>query len=476
MNSVHLARRMRNSFLGGSYSVKKNRFHLLEQKREFWPLLAAGAAAAVFAHYAIRAYENQDKIQEESVPEVNVSRNRSYFGIDIGSSSSRVSICELDKKSPYVVENREGRRSTPSVVFFDYGMHHAWKSVTDANKSNLYVGSSASRYRILKPEQTFTGSSLLKGSVFPVSTAPLTSAEKSFIYYLLAEDLKITAQSKTERADSIPSHVSVPNAFTAAQSSLVVSSCRDAGFNCVASIPDAVAAVLGMIESDLYRPPYDIDSMRHNSVYVIDIGGSIVQMSVLLVKSVSNCIPVILTQKTIENKGGNSYDEAIANYLLAEFSKENPGICLRNDSTAMTRIYDAAEAAKIELSGASTSKVYIPYITANHSRPMHLEVEISKTQLNIILEQLIADITQSFKEVLADAKNQLSFPCSSELESEPVDLNLTAVLLVGGGARMPLIRSVIQEAAGSVPVLVSPQPEETTVIGVSAYSRMLNQF
>lgn len=465
---------MRNSILGCNYSVKKHRFHLLEQKREFWPIVAIGAAA-VLAHYAIRAYVNHEKVEEDVPAEIDLSRKRSSFGIDIGSSSSRVSICELDKKSPYVIENREGRRSTPSIVFMQHGMHRSWNPAKDMDKAEIYVGSSASRYRILKPEKTFTGSSLLDGSVFPASTAALATVKKSFLYYLLAENLKITALSKTEGADSIPSYVSVPNAFTAAQSSLVVSSCRDAGFNCIASIPDSVAAVLGMIESDLYRPPYNIESMRHNTVSVIDIGGSIIQMSVLLVKSVPNYIPIILTQKTIEN-GGFSYDEIIVNYLLAEFSKANPGICLRNDNSAMTRIYDAAELAKIELSGASTSKVYIPYITASQSCPVHLEVEISKTQLSIILMQSMADIGLSFKEVLADAKEQLSFgsALTFEHDSPSVDFNLTAVLLVGGGARMPLIRATVLEAAGSVPVIVSSQPEETIVIGASAYSRIVN--
>ena len=133
------------------------------------------------------------------------------------------------------------------------------------------------------------------------------------------------------------------------------------------------------------------------------------------------------------------------------------------------------------MSSALHSKILIPFLTANHTGPKHLSYDMSRAQLGIILEQQFKEINSSFIEVLNDGRDQ--FASSSGNSDEGIsrdsitkggklDLNLSAVILVGGGARMPLLKTSIQEVIGDVPLLVSPQPEETVAIGASVFSKL----
>ena len=453
--------------------LTRARCYQLQQQREFLPIIIAISTGAIVAHYVIRALDNLDRGTKTERASVDFQNS---FGIDIGSSFSRIAMRHAEESIPFVIENREGKRSTPSTVKFPHGFDVFDKSYTGTDDDSFIVGTSANKSRIIDSDRTFIGSSLLP-NVSAVGSS-MQEIQKSFIYYLLAKDLGMCAISRSGDAMLLPAFVSVPNYFSSAHSSLLVSACRDGGFNCLASLPDGVSAVLGAIETGLYVPP----SLRYDAVCVIDVGGGIVQLSLLLVKSIPNSIPIILSQRTLLNNGGIFFDQAIVAHLIGEFSKIHPGIDLSNDKTALQKLTDAAEAAKIDLSNSFNSKIHIPFITADQNGPKHFEYDLSKSQLNIILEKYFIDINDSFMEVVDASRNQFdNCAGSSDLRnssSEPpkgdkLALNLAAVILVGGGARMSLLRSSLQNVTGDVPLLIAQQPEETVSIGASSFSKMI---
>jgi molecular chaperone DnaK len=447
-------------------AMKMGRRYQLQQQREFWPLVLA-AGTGIVVHYAFRAYMNLNEDDRETKPLENSIVEQCSFGIDMGSSFSKIAMHRNDKPQPFVVENREGKRSIPSEILFPNGINTTDNSVTDVDHDSYVVGSSASSSRFLKPENTYNPSSSSVGEI-----------EKSFIYYLLAKELKSSAQSKSDRAGMLPSFVSVPNYFSVVQSSLVVSACRDAGFNCIGALPDAVSAVLGNIETGIYLPSYMKESMKHETVIVIDVGGNIVQISALLVKNLRDSTPIVLSQKILLENGGRHFDKAIVDYLIREFEKQNKGVVIASDKMARQRLYDAAEAAKIELSTASSSKVLIPFITADQYGPKHLDCDISRATLSALIDSLLTDISSSVETVLHSAKQQLLLTRKSDGEKESgekIDMNLAAFMIVGGGARMSLVKAGIERIAGEVPVLTGQQPEEIVSIGAAAFARIISK-
>ena len=456
-----------------SATVTRARNYRLQQQREFWPVVIA-ITGGIVAHYAIRAFDNLDGSRSTDNASANLHQNS--FGIDIGSSFSRIAMRQAEESMPIVIENREGKRSTASSVMFLRGFNISHDSYTGTDDDSFVVGTSANESRILKSDKTFSGSSLLP-KVSPAGGS-IGELQKSFIYYLLAKDLMICATSRSDNAALLPAFVSVPNYFSAAHSSLIISACRDAGFNCVTSIPDGVSAVLGAMESGLYsRPP-----LRHDTVCVIDVGGGIVQLSLLLVKSVPLSIPIVLSEKTLLDSGGIFFDEAIVAHLIIEFNKIHKGIDVSNDKLALQKFHNAAEAAKIELSSSVISKIHIPFISADKSGPKHFEYDLSQSQLNIILQRHFSNINKSFEEVLDASRYQFENRTGSTDQCTNSDevpkgnrlaLNLAAIILVGGGARMSLLLRSLQTVAGDVPLLVHTQPEETVSIGASSFSKMM---
>ena len=444
--------------------------HQHQQQREFVPFLLSAAVGALIGSYCERAF--RASTEGASVTKSTDNGPARSFGIDLGSSFSRIAIKEANGVSPFVIENREGKRLTSSVVYFPHGINVADQSYNGTDDDSFIVGTTANKSRYIDPEKTICASSLLAKSLSTPAKS-LGEVQKSFFYFLLAKDLKIAASSRSEDEASLPTFVSVPNHFTSAQSSLLLSACKDAGFNCVASLPDGVSAVLGAIATALYAPP----TVHHDTVVVVDVGGGLVQLSLVLVKSVPTSIPIILSQRTLLDSGGNFFDDAIVDHLILEFNKSNSGIDISADKRARQRLYDAAEAAKVELSTAYSSNVIIPFLTADHTGPKHLECVISRSQLSTILDDHLKNINDAIFEIIDDGKNQFkgtdisshttSSDASTENNKQDLKFNLAAVILVGGGARMSLVRSSIQNVIGSVPLLVSQQPEEIVSIGAA---------
>ena len=163
----------------------------------------------------------------------------------------------------------------------------------------------------------------------------------------------------------------------------------------------------------------------------------------------SSSILIILEEKTLIDCGGNAFDTSIAEYLEDEFSKTHENINIMNNFTAKSRVFDAAESAKIELSNSMTTTVNIPFLTADHTGPKHLVCDISRVQLENILSKHISTIENSLEELLTLHKG------------------VCAVLLVGGGARMVLMKNRLQKILKDTELIVLPQPEEINAIGAS---------
>ena len=444
-------------------------------------VLALGVVALVgrlaYNHYQeiLRKGRFNDRSNDGKTQELEAPLDQQdSFGIDIGSSFSRIAIRQADKSEPFMALNRDGKRSIPSVVRFPRGINVTEQSLIDINQGSYVVGAAASLSRFTESDTTFTGSSLISPVDCLESAPQLLEIEKSFIFELLAKDLKVSVQSKYERPEVVPAFVSVPNFFTATQTALLISACRDAGLNCVASIPDSISAILGSIELGLYTPPSSIQSRE--TVCVVDVGGSFVQMSILSMKNRANSIPTILAQKTLTNNGGNFFDDALVAHLMAQYSKLNGGVALSVDRRNKQLLYDAAEFAKIELSTAKSTKVQIPFISSSDEGLKHLECEVSKAELEILLDDLVRDIQLSFKDLLIQTSKQVTPITANEgeqgTEVKGLGINLAAVLLVGGGARMPLIKSRMTDVIGDVPLLISQRPEEVVVLGASAFQKI----
>ena len=441
----------------------------------------AFGAVAIVASIAYRQYQSflkkgrsddDDKVREIDAP----LDQQDSFGIDIGSSFSRISIRQADKSEPFMALNRDGKRCIPSAVRISRGINVKEESLNDINHGSYVVGEAASRSRFTESDTTFTGSSLMKPINSFESTPLILEIEKSFVFELLAKDLKAFVQSKYERPEVVPAFVSVPNFFTASQTALLISACRDAGLNCVASLPDSVSAILGSIELGLYSPANSMQSKSRETVCVVDVGGNFVQMSILLMKNRPNSIPTILAQKNLTQNGGNFFDDALVAYLMAQYSRLNGGTALSVDRRNKQLLYDAAEMAKIDLCIAKSTKVQIPFISSSDEGLKHLECEISRAELEILLDDLMRDIQTSFKDVVIQANQQLNRSTITEGERGAVvkglGINLAAVLLVGGGARMPLVKSRMTDIIGDVPLLISQRPEEVVALGASAFQKI----
>jgi molecular chaperone DnaK len=426
----------------------------LVQTREFWPLIAGGVAVvsgAVVVHYLNRAAnalksDNQGTSTESRAATGSGDIAPQAFGLDIGSSFSRLALSRGGDLSPLVLENREGTRATASSILFPQGITSA--SIVDSESA--VIGTLARKARFAKPHHAVNSMNLLLGSS---SLEKITPEEKMKIYSLLLREMKSVAEAKTEASSVIPTFLSVPNHYDAIQSSTAIAACRNVGLNCISAVPDAVSTALYVIESGQYAVRNEIDLLL-----LVDVGGQLVQFSIVAVRGEIGSLPYVVAQKTLFDTGGEFYDRSIVNHLAAEFSTKNPGIDLLKDPAAKQRLYDAAEAAKVELSSNASTNISIPFVSADQSGPKHLEVILTRAKMESIISEQTAMLRGPIKELLVKA-------ASVGVAAGGV----SAVVVTGGGARMPCIKStVLLEVGAQAPVITPSEPEETNSIGAAS--------
>ncbi|WP_459681292.1 molecular chaperone DnaK [Vibrio comitans] len=385
-----------------------------------------------------------------------VNKMSKVIGIDLGTTNSCVSIVENDK--PIVLENAEGDRTTPSIVAY-----------TD---TDTLVGQPARRQAVTNPENTLFAIKRLIGRRFEDKEV---QHDLDIMPYKIVKanngDAWIEAKNKEmappqvsaeilkkmkKTAEDYLGHkvtdavVTVPAYFNDAQRQATKDAGKIAGLNIQRIINEPTAAALA----------YGLDkNSKDKTVAVYDLGGGTFDISIIEIDEVEG-------EKTFEvlstngdtHLGGEDFDNRLINYLVDEF-KKSQGIDLTKDPLAMQRVKEAAEKAKIELSSTQQTDVNLPYITADATGPMHLNIKITRAKLEALVEDLVERSIEPLKIALNDAG----------LSAKEV----TDVILVGGQTRMPLVQAKVAEFFGKE-ARKDVNPDEAVAMGAAVQGAVLS--
>ena len=325
------------------------------------------------------------------------------IGIDLGTTNSCVSVMEGGEA--VVITNAEGNRTTPSVVAF-------------SKDGERMVGQVAKRQAITNPDRTVISIKREMGTDYKVAID-----EKKFtpqeISAMILQKLKADAeaylgQTVTEAVITVPAY------FTDAQRQATKDAGRIAGLEVKRIINEPTAAALA----------YGVDKETAQKIMVYDLGGGTFDVSIL---EIDDGVIEVLATAGNNRLGGDDFDECIVQYLVAEFRRET-GIDLSGDKVAMQRLKEAAEKAKIELSGVTTSNINLPYITADATGPKHLDITLTRAKFNELTGHLVQATMGPVRQALSDAGLQPS--------------ELAKVLLVGGSSRIPAVQDAVKSITG----------------------------
>jgi len=373
------------------------------------------------------------------------------IGIDLGTTNSCVAI--MEGSQPKVLENAEGARTTPSVVAF-----------TD-DKEKL-IGQPAKRQAVTNPENTIFAVKRLIGRNFEDSTvkkdieaAPfkIVNSEKgdawieakgekyspSQISAFILQKMKETAEKYLGQAVT-KAVITVPAYFNDAQRQATKDAGKIAGLEVLRIINEPTAASLA----------YGLDKKQNKKIAVYDLGGGTFDVSIL---ELGDGVFEVKSTNGDTFLGGEDFDNAIVDYLIAEFKKDS-GIDLKTDKLALQRLKEAAEKAKIELSAAEQTDINLPFITADKTGPKHINLKMTRAKLEALVEDLIARTIPPCKTALKDAG----------ISSNDVD----EIVMVGGMTRMPKVISEVKNFFGKEPNK-SVNPDEVVAMGAAIQAGVL---
>ena len=373
------------------------------------------------------------------------------IGIDLGTTNSCVAI--MDGKTPKVIENSEGARTTPSMVAF-------------TNDDERLVGQAAKRQAVTNPENTLYAIKRLIGRTF---ADPTTQKDKGMVpYHIVRADIgdawvevtgkkyspsQISAfilQKMKESAEAYLGEtvtqavITVPAYFNDAQRQATKDAGKIAGLEVLRIINEPTAAALA----------YGLDKQDGKTIAVYDLGGGTFDVSVL---EIGDGVFEVKATNGDTFLGGEDFDMRIVEYLAAEFKKEQ-GIDLRSDRLALQRLKEAAEKAKIELSTSQQTEVNLPFITADASGPKHLTMKLTRAKLEALVDDLIERTKTPCKQALKDAG------------LTPGDID--EVVLVGGMTRMPKVIEAVKQLFGREPHK-GVNPDEVVAIGAAVQAAVL---
>ena len=325
------------------------------------------------------------------------------IGIDLGTTNSCVSVMEGGEA--VVIPNAEGHRTTPSVVAF-------------SKTGERMVGQVAKRQAITNPDRTISSIKREMGSNYKVSIDGKNYTPQE-ISAMVLQKLKADAeaylgQTVTEAVITVPAY------FTDAQRQATKDAGKIAGLDVKRIINEPTAAALA----------YGLDKETDQKIMVYDLGGGTFDVSVL---EIGDGVIEVLATAGNNRLGGDDFDQCITKYLVDEF-KKTEGIDLSTDRVAMQRLREAAEKAKIELSGVTTSNINLPYITADATGPKHLDVTLSRAKFNELTAHLVEKTAGPVRQAISDAGISAS--------------ELTKVLLVGGSSRIPAVQEMVKKLTG----------------------------
>ena len=349
------------------------------------------------------------------------------IGIDLGTTNSCVSV--LEGGTPQVIPNDEGGRTTPSVVAF--------------KGDETIVGDRAKRQAVTNPKNTIASIKRLMGSGKKVSANGKDWTPEEISAKILSK-LKTDAESYLGEKVT-EAVITVPAYFNDAQRQATKNAGKIAGLDVKRIINEPTAAALA----------YGLDKQeKSQTVLVYDLGGGTFDVSILELGD-----GVFEVKSTAGNNrlGGDDFDQRIIDYLVDTFKKEN-GIDLSNDAMASQRLKDAAEKAKKDLSGMSTTQISLPFISQNSDGPLHLEVDLSKAKFEDLCRDLFDSTLEPVKKALSDAK----------LSSSDID----EVILVGGSTRIPYIQELVKKELSKEPHK-GVNPDEVVAMGAAIQGGVL---
>lgn len=349
------------------------------------------------------------------------------IGIDLGTTNSCVAVIEGGE--PVVIANAEGARTTPSVVAF-------------SKDGERMVGQVAKRQAITNPERTVSSIKRHMGSDYKVSIDGKGYTPQE-ISAMILQKLKADAESYiggkvTEAVITVPAY------FTDAQRQATKDAGRIAGLDVKRIINEPTAAALA----------YGIDKEDDQKVMVYDLGGGTFDVSII---EMGDGVQEVLATAGNNRLGGDDFDQRIIDWLADEFKKEQ-GIDLRSDKMAMQRLKEAAEKAKIELSGVTTSQISLPFITADATGPKHLETTLTRAKFNEMTADLVEATMGPVRQALKDSGLKTS--------------EINKVLMVGGSSRIPAVQEAIKSFTGLEP-FKGINPDECVAVGAAIQGGVL---
>ncbi|MDD6024477.1 MAG: molecular chaperone DnaK [Oscillospiraceae bacterium] len=349
------------------------------------------------------------------------------IGIDLGTTNSCVSVMEGGE--PVVIANAEGSRTTPSVVAF-------------SKNGERMVGQVAKRQAIQNPDRTISSIKRKMGTNEKVSLNGKNYTPQE-ISAMILQKLKADAESYLGQTVT-EAVITVPAYFNDSQRQATKDAGKIAGLDVKRIINEPTAAALA----------YGVDKEEDQKIMVYDLGGGTFDVSIL---EIGDGVIEVLATAGDTHLGGDDFDQRIMDYLAAEFKKEN-GIDLTQDKVAMQRLKEAAEKAKIELSGVMTSNVNLPYITADPTGPKHLDVTLTRAKFNELTADLVERTMVPVRQAMKDAGLTAS--------------DLHKVLLVGGSSRIPAVQEAVKKNTGK-DGFKGINPDECVAIGAAIQGGVL---
>lgn len=349
------------------------------------------------------------------------------IGIDLGTTNSCVAVIEGGE--PVVIPNAEGARTTPSVVAF-------------SKTGERMVGQVAKRQAITNPERTVSSIKREMGTNYKVTIDGKSYTPQEISAMILQ---KLKADAEAYLGEPVTSAViTVPAYFTDAQRQATKDAGKIAGLDVKRIINEPTAAALS----------YGVDKDNDQKVMVYDLGGGTFDVSII---EMGDGVQEVLATAGNNRLGGDDFDQRIMDWILNSFKAET-GIDLSNDKMAMQRIKEAAEKAKIELSGVTSAAINLPFITADATGPKHLDMTLSRAKFNELTADLVEKTMGPVRQALSDSGLSIG--------------DISKVLLVGGSSRIPAVQDAVKNFIGKDP-FKGINPDECVAIGASIQAGVL---
>ncbi len=349
------------------------------------------------------------------------------IGIDLGTTNSCVAVYEGSE--PIVIPNPEGSRTTPSVVAF-------------SKTGERMIGQVAKRQSITNPDRTVSSIKRHMGTNHKVNIDGKSYTPQE-ISAMILQKMKSDAEAYlgTSVTDAV---ITVPAYFTDAQRQATKDAGKIAGLNVQRIINEPTAAALA----------YGMDKEDNQKILVFDLGGGTFDVSLL---EISDGVFEVLATAGNNRLGGDDFDQRIITWMADKFQREN-GVDLRQDKMVLQRLKDAAEKAKIELSGMTSSEINLPFITATASGPLHFEATLTRAEFDRITSDLVDATMGPTKQVIRDA-------------GVPVE-KIDKILMVGGSSRIPAVQDAVKKYLGKEP-FKGINPDECVAIGAAVQGGVL---